>query len=47
MIQNSSEPSHHVAPKYTLYGMQVSGKAPKLATSDNKSILKCYISEEE
>lgn len=31
------------APTYHLYGFQVSGKAPKLATADNKIVLKCYI----
>lgn len=34
-------------PTLSLYKHQVSGKAPKMVTPDNKIILKCFVSQEE
>lgn len=34
-------------PILSLYKHQVSGKAPKMVTPDNKIILKCFVKEEE
>lgn len=31
------------ASKFSLFNLQVSGKAPKLVSDDNKFVLKCFI----
>lgn len=36
-----------IGTSFSLFKHQVSGKAPKLATPDNKLILKCYLPQED